>query len=98
VEGMGDAAVGEDRSPGGGFRGRDGPGGRTRDLVEHERHRRDRFGDGTTSELVVHVHTSWISIGCIAGAMMTRPTVAVAPPARPKPVRFVHHVDPSDCD
>jgi hypothetical protein len=51
----------------------------------------------TTHEVVVHVRTTWLNLGCIASFMVTEPAVAVAAPARPKPVRFVHRADPSDC-
>lgn len=47
---------------------------------------------------MAHVRTTWLNPGCIASPMVTEPAVAVASPARPEPVRFVHHVDPSDCD
>jgi hypothetical protein len=51
----------------------------------------------TTDELVVHVRTRGPR-GCIVGHLVSQPTVAVAAPARPKPVRFVDRVQRSDCD
>lgn len=52
----------------------------------------------TTHEVVVHVRTTWLRPGCIASPAFTEPAVAVATPARAKPVRFVHRVQPANCD
>jgi xanthine dehydrogenase molybdopterin-binding subunit B len=51
----------------------------------------------TKNEVVVHVRTRAGGHGCVAGQSFSHPTVAVAAPARPKPVRFVDRIQFIDC-
>jgi hypothetical protein len=49
-------------------------------------------------EVVVHVRTRASGAGCVVGAAFTQPIVAVAVPARRKPVRFVDRLQVIHCD